>query len=192
MTIDGMKNRLAFLAAPGLTVVYGLVRLLDGLDGKRGPGVLWTVGHLAFLAALGLFVAVILAARRAAGGGAVATAAAAIGVVGVFFSMVQIGIDIVVGVVADDQAAMSRMFADVRDVPGVPFLVYGPGTALFLLGLLALVVHLAVVRVVAWWSPVLMVLAIGAMLAGLDLLPVAGLLMLAALAPLARRIPAYA
>ncbi len=37
-------------------MVYGLVRLLHGLDGTHGPGLLWTAGHLAFLAALILFV----------------------------------------------------------------------------------------------------------------------------------------
>jgi len=185
-------TRLAFLAAPALTVVYGLVRLLDGLDGAHGPGLLWTVGHLAFFAALILFVTILLAARRMAGGGAVATAAGVAGVAGVCCSLVQIGIDIVVGIVAADRAAMVRMFGDVQDVPGVAVVVYGPGPALLYLGLIALAVHLAVVRAAPVWTPVFLVLGIGVTLAGLDLLPLGGLLMLAALAPLARRRPAYA
>jgi len=180
-------TRPAFIIAPALTVVYGLVRLLDGLDGAHGPGLLWTVGHLAFFAALILFVQVMLIARRTAGGGVVATAAVAAGVAGVCCALVQIGIDIVVGIVATDRAEMVRMFGDVQDVPGVAVAVYGPGPALFYLGLIALVVHLAVVRAVPVWAPVLLVVGVLVTLAGLDLLPLGGLLMLAALAPLARR-----
>lgn len=186
------KTHLAFLAAPALTVGYGLVRLLDGLDGPHGPGFLWTLGHLAFLAALILFLPVLLAVRRMVGGGAVATTAAVAGMAGVGCALVQICIDIVVGVAADDRAAMGRMFSDVQDVPGVALVVYGPGPALFYLGLVALAVHLAVARVATAWTPVLMVLGIGVTLADLDLLPVGGLLMLAALAPLARRSLAHA
>jgi hypothetical protein len=192
-TIDGMQtSRFAFVAAPLLTVAYGLFRLADGLDGTHGPGFLWTAGHLAFLAALFLFVPVLLAARRMAGGGAIATTATAVGVTGVLCAVVQIGIDIVVGIAAEDRAAMQRMFADVQDIPGVALVVYGPGPALFYLGLIALAIRLAVTRAAAVWTPVAMILAVGATLAGLDLLPLAGLLMLAALAPLARRTPALA
>ena len=87
---------------------------------------------------------------------------------------------------------MRQMFGDVQDIPGVALVVYGPGPALFYLGLIALAVRLAVVRAASAWTPVAMVLAVGVALAGLDLLPLAGLLMLAALAPLARRMPALA
>jgi hypothetical protein len=190
MTIGRMQK--AFVVAPALTVVYGLVRLLDGTDGQFGPGFLWTLGHAAFLAALILFAFVLLAARRMAGGGAVATAALGAGLVGLACSIVQISIDIVVGLVADDKAAMRQMFGAVRDVPGVAFAVYGPGPALFYLGLLALVVHLAVRRAVPVWAPVALLLGIGTAVTSLDLLPLAGLLILAALAPLVRRTPAYA
>jgi hypothetical protein len=193
MRIDGMQTtRFAFVAAPALTVAYGLLRLADGIDGEHGPGFLWTAGHLAFVAALLLFVHVMLAVRRMAGGGALATTAAAVGVIGVICAVAQFGIDIVVGIAADDKAEMRQMFADVQDVPGVATAVYGPGPALFYLGLIALVIRLAVVRAAPVWTPVAMVLAVGVALAGLDLLPLAGLLMLAALAPLARRIPTLA
>jgi len=188
-----MRNtRLALIAAPALTVVYGLLRLLDGLDGARGPGFLWTAAHLSFLAALILFVPVMLTARRMAGGGAVATTFAVAGVIGVICAIAQISIDIVVGITAGDTAEMRQMFGEVREVPGVAFAVYGPGPALFYVGLLALIIHLAVVRAAPVWAPVLIFLGIGAALASLDLLPLAGLLILGSLTPLARRVPAYA
>ncbi|MEH1125281.1 hypothetical protein [Micromonospora sp. CPCC 206061] len=186
------KAPVVFVLAPALTTVYGLVRLLDGLDGQYGPGFLWTLGHFAFLVALFLFGFVVLAARRMIGGGVVATTAAVAGVAGLVCSIAQIGIDLVVGLAADDKAAMRQMFGDVQDVPGVAVAVYGPGPALFYVGLLALVVHLAVVRAVAVWAPVALLLGIGVAVASHDLLPVAGLLILLALVPLARRAPAYA
>ncbi|MCW6004395.1 hypothetical protein K1W54_07335 [Micromonospora sp. CPCC 205371] len=193
MTIDRMqKAPVVFVLAPALTTVYGLVRLLDGLDGQYGPGFLWTLGHFAFLVALFLFGLVVLAGRRMIGGGVVATTAAVAGVAGLVCSIAQIGIDIVVGLAAADKAAMRQMFGDVQDVPGVAVAVYGPGPALFYVGLLALVVHLAVVRAVAVWAPVALLLGIGVAATSHDLLPVAGLLILLALVPLARRAPAYA
>jgi len=193
MTIDRMqKTPLVFVVAPALMIVYGLVRLLDGLDGQYGPGLLWTLGHLAFLVALFLFGFVVFAARRMIGGGMVATIATVVGVAGLVCSIAQIGIDIVVGLAADDKAAMRQMFGEVQDVPGVALAVYGPGPALFYVGLLTLFVHLAVVRAVAPWAPVALLLAIGLAVASLDLLPVAGLLILVALMALARRAPAAA
>ncbi|WP_141721554.1 hypothetical protein [Micromonospora citrea] len=186
------KAPVVIVLAPALTIVYGLVRLLDGLDGQHGPGLLWTLGHAAFLVALFLFGFVVIVARRMIGGGVVATTTAAVGVVGLVCSIAQIGIDIVVGLAADDKAGMREMFGAVQDVPGLSTAVYGPGPALFHVGLLVLVVHLAALRAVAVWAPVCLLLGIGAAATNLDLLPVAGLLIMLALVPLARRAPTYA
>ena len=49
-----------------------------------------------------------------------------------------------------------------------------------------------VIRAAAAWTPVAIILAVGLAMAELDLLPLAGLLMLAALAPLTRRAHALA
>ena len=62
-----MNPRLPFIAAPLLALTYGIIRILDGLDGSRGPGLAWTTGHLAFLGALGMFVLVFLRMRQLAG-----------------------------------------------------------------------------------------------------------------------------
>ncbi|MEV5569198.1 hypothetical protein AB0L06_04055 [Spirillospora sp. NPDC052269] len=188
-----MKNtRFALVAAPALISVYGIVRLLDGLNGNRGPGPLWVLGHLAFLVSLVLFVPILLTLRRAATGGrgtasrVVATVATVLGLGGAVAAMAQIAIDIWVGATAADSAEMARMFDDVKSVPGVPAIVYGPGPALFYLGLLALLVGCAVARSIPAWTPVLAFAGIVASLASLDLLPVTGVLMLAPLLPLWR------
>ncbi|MDL4776112.1 hypothetical protein [Actinomadura xylanilytica] len=188
-----MNRNLPFIAAPLLATVYGLVRLVDGIGG-RGPGFFWTAGHAAFLAALVLFVPALLEMRRRAGRGGFATVTAVVGIVGIGFAMAQIGIDIIVGVLATDDAHMQRMFHDVQSVPGVGLAVYEAGPPLFYLGLLAAMIHLAVVRVVPVWAPVVLTLGVVVSMVDLDLLPLAGLLMTAALVPLVRpvRVPAHA
>ncbi|MFC9969403.1 hypothetical protein ACFVH6_00715 [Spirillospora sp. NPDC127200] len=187
-----MDKRIAFLGAPLLVSVYGLVRIADGFDGERGPGLAWTTGHLAFLGALALFGVVLWEARRLAGGGTFATATTVVGFAGIVFAMAQFAIDIAVGALATDHADMAGMFRDVRAVPGLDLAVYDAGPALFYLGLLVAAVHLAVVRAVPAWSPVAVVFGVLASMVELDLLPLAGLLMLAAFAPLARPVPSPA
>ncbi|MFB4305928.1 hypothetical protein [Actinomadura sp. GTD37] len=190
-----MNRNHPFIAAPLLVTVYGLVRLLDGLDG-RGPGFFWTAGHAAFLAALVLFVPALLEMRRRAGRGLLATVTAVVGLGGAGFAMAQIAIDIAVGVLAADDAGMQRMFQDVKSVPGVGLAVYDAGPPLFYLGLLAAMIHLVAVRAAPVWA--LAVLASGVVVSAVDLnlLPLGGLLMTAALMPLARparvRVPEYA
>lgn len=182
-----MNKRFPFIAAPLLVTAYGLIRIVDGFGGGRGPGLAWTVGHVAFLAALVLFVPVLWKMRQRAGGGRLATVSAVIGLAGAGFAVAQIGIDIVVGVLAADDADMQRMFHDVKGVPGVGPAVYDVGPALFYLGLVVAVVELAARRAVPAWAPVVLLVGVFASAAALDLLPLGGLLMFAALLPLARR-----
>ncbi|GAA3079399.1 hypothetical protein [Streptosporangium carneum] len=50
-----MKPRVAFVAASLLVLAYGVIRILDGLDGSRGSGLAWTVGHLTGRSAVSRF-----------------------------------------------------------------------------------------------------------------------------------------
>ncbi|QKG25041.1 hypothetical protein [Actinomadura verrucosospora] len=185
-----MNTRIPFVAAPLLVTAYGLLRLADGANGDRGPGLAWTAGHAAFLAAIVLFAPVLLEMRRRAGGGALATATAAVGLAGAACALAQIGIDLAVGTLAADHADMGRRFDDVQSVPGVTPVVYTVGPALFYVALTVVLGHLAVRREVPAWAPVVLFAGVAASVADLDLLPVAGLLFLAALVPLVRRVPA--
>ncbi|SFR29130.1 hypothetical protein SAMN04488564_11754 [Lentzea waywayandensis] len=36
----------SYIAAPLLVLTYGVLRIVDGLDGECGTGPVWTVGHL--------------------------------------------------------------------------------------------------------------------------------------------------
>ncbi|KPC65231.1 hypothetical protein [Streptomyces chattanoogensis] len=182
-----MTKTMAFTTAPLLVTAYAGFRALDGLDGERGPGPAWTAGHLAFLAALILFVTVFLELRRLAGRGLFATATAVVGLVGAVCSMAQISVDIVVGALAADHEAMRAMFADVQSVPGVNLVVYTAGPVLLYLGLLVMFCQLALARAVPVWRAVAVVLAVLVSLLGLDALPAVGLLLCAALVPFPRR-----
>ena len=64
--------RFAYIGAPALVTAYGLARLIDGIDGSKGPGPAWTIGHLFFLVALALFGVAMVGTERAYVEGALA------------------------------------------------------------------------------------------------------------------------
>jgi hypothetical protein len=185
-----MNFRIAFIAAPLLTLAYGVIRILDGLDGSRGPGIAWTTGHLAFMAALVLFVPIFWQMRRMAGGNALATASAAAGTVGVVALLAQFGIDIVVGFMSADKEAMGVLFDRVQSVPGVSAAVYDVVPLLFFAGQLALVVQLAALRRVRVWTPLLVLADLILPFIEKDLIPLGALCLLVSFVPLARQVPA--
>jgi hypothetical protein len=175
----------AFITAPLLVLSYGLIRVVDGFDGSRGPGVAWTTGHLAFLAALALFVPILGRLRVMAGRGRLATVSMAVALLGIVALTVQFVIDIVVGFLAADHAEMARLSGLVSDVPGVEAAVYAGGPSLFYTGMLALFIELAARRLVAWWIPVLVLAGSVMPLIDKDLLPVGAVLLLIAFVPVA-------
>ncbi|MFI7633243.1 hypothetical protein [Nonomuraea sp. NPDC049400] len=181
-----MNSRIAFIAAPVLVFAYGVIRILDGLDGSRGPGLAWTTGHLAFMAALVLFVGIFWQMRRMAGGNALSTVSAVAGTAGVVALLAQFGIDIAVGFMAADHAGMSVLFEQVKAVPGVPIAVYEGGPILFYLGQLALVGQLAAMGRVKAWTPVLVLADLVLPFIDKDLIPLGAVCLLVSFVPLAR------
>lgn len=196
-----MNPRLAFIAAPLFTMAYGVIRILDGLDGERGPGIAWTTGHLAFIAALGLFVVTFLEMRKIAGKNALSTISATAGIVGIVALTAQFGIDIVIGFMAEDRAAMGVLFDQVQAVPGMNFVVYDAVPILFFVGQLAMVTQLAAMRRVKVWAPMLVLVDMVAPFIEKDLIPVGAVFLLISFLPFARtprtpiqpaRVPAHA
>ena len=167
-------TRLAAVLAPILLFFYGVLRLVDGRDGDHGPGLAWNVGHILFFAAFMLFAVLTLGLRRLVADGAtparraVASAATAVALFGVACFL---------WVIAGD------LFDTVPDLPDAVQLV-GPLT--FQLGTLVLMGQLVAVRRLRVWSPVLLIVGFVLIAVDLDLLPVAALFILGALAPLAR------
>ena len=180
------------LTAPALLVAYGIVRLIDGIDGSHGPGLAWTVGHMFMLLGFLLYAVVLVHLR-----GLVrrprwlASIAMTAGLIGVLAFVRVIVIDLIVGFRAADRPEMSRIGDEYNRWPGnlgIYDLAYTIGPVLFLLGLLTLAILLVRAHRLPVWSPVLLVLGFVVITVNLDLMPLGGALLLAAIVPLTRTV----
>jgi hypothetical protein len=156
--------------APLFLFAYGILRWIDGLDGHRKGGPAWDLGHLAFLASMLTFVALtVVLYRRATLGRRIALLAAVAAVLG--------------------EACMILVI--IRDLwssfPQLPDVLTAVGPILFVLGVIALLSLQVASGRLPVWSPMLFFLGYSAISINLDLLPVAALFILGALAPLGRR-----
>ncbi|WP_090946802.1 hypothetical protein [Nonomuraea jiangxiensis] len=177
----------SFVLAPALVLVYAVISLLDGLDGTHGPGLAWTAGHLAFLAALALFVPLVVELARRAPYRRTGLAIAAFALVGVAAGAAQFVIDVVVGFAAADRAGMGVLFDQIQAVPGVEPVVYTIVPTFFYAGLAVLVILQATAGRVGWWSPALVVVGVAVVAVNRDLLLLSAVLNIVGLAPLGRR-----
>jgi hypothetical protein len=165
-------TRYCAIGAPVLLIAYGAVRLMEGLDGSHGPGFGWNLGHALFLIAFllgGLMVGLRALLPNTAGWRApVSNAAMVAGLV---------------GSAAFDHVIVGDPFDGLPDLPDA-LMALGP--LLFQLGLMTLLVMLATVRprLLPAWTPVLVLVGFATIVVSLNLLPVAGLLLLGGLTPL--------
>jgi len=169
--------RFSALAAPVLLLLYGVLRLIDGLDGDHGPGLAWNLGHALFFmafvllgvltAGMWLFVPTATVGKRIVAGVAM--------ILGLF------GVGCFLWVILGD------LFAGFRDAAPLPDALEMLGPVLFQIGALALLVMLATARPrrLPVWSPPLVLVGFLLFAMNLDLIPVGALLVLAGLAPLA-------
>ncbi|MGK5738552.1 hypothetical protein [Micromonospora sp. URMC 103] len=168
--------RLAAVAAPVLLLLYGIFRLADGLDGDHGPGWAWNTGHSLFLVSIVLFAGLAVGLRRVLLSDAprlrplTNTAAVAALVGAASFVWVILG----------------DLFAGLADAAPLPDPLFAVGPLLFQLGVLALLIQTATTRPrrLPLWAPPLVLLGFVGIAANLDLLPVGGALIFAALLPL--------
>lgn len=180
----GMKRaELYVLAGPVGVAAYGLIRLWAKSDGVYGPGFDWQAAHLVALAGMVCFVPGVLALSRLLPRSPWRTGVVILTMVGLAATVVQFGADIVQGLLAVDRAEMSALGADFKDIPGVELAVYDVVPQFFFLGLVVLAGMLAAKRRLPWWSVPLLIVGIVLPVVTLNLLPVAGLAMLVALAP---------
>lgn len=162
-------------AAPLLLLAYGILRWVDGLNGRRKDGFAWDAGHVAFFASVVLFaVLAVVLARRASRGRRLAAGAAAATVLGAVSFL---------WVIAGD---LSASFGDRRPLPG-PLGIAGP--LLFVLGLVVLFSLAVAAGRAPVWSPILFFVGYAAISVNLDLLPAAAGLILVATLPLGRPVP---
>ncbi|UYM05385.1 hypothetical protein [Solicola gregarius] len=162
------------LGAPLLLFCYGVLRLVDGLDGDHGPGVAWNVGHAMFLLAVMLFSVLIVGLHRRVrtpGRGLLADAFMVLGLLGAACFIL---------VIAGD---LSQSIDDAVELPDAVMLL---GPLAFQIGLLAPLVWLAATHRMPLWSPPLVFLGFVVFAANLDLLALGAGVVLVGLAPLVR------
>lgn len=176
MTTTAPSPRRLSVLIPCLLLWYGVLRLFDGLDGEHRPGLAWNLGHTAFLAAFLLFGAFVVVLHRLIPKttARMRTAAGTAMVAGLS------GAACFVWVILGD---LSPALSDAAPLPA-PLELAGP--LAFQGGLLALLTMLATVRPrkLPAWTPVLTFVSLALITVNLDLLPLAAITLLAALAPL--------
>ncbi|HYQ67281.1 hypothetical protein [Actinophytocola sp.] len=185
-----MNVRLPFIAAPVLVFAYGLIRIVDGFDGERGPGLAWTVGHLAFILAMVMFLLVFRHLHRLAGRDTLATVTRVVATLGALALIGQFGVDIVTGLLADDHARMAEISRSVHRNHLVSLAIYDVGPYLFYAGQFVLVLQLAVTRRIAGWTPVLVLIDLLMPLVDKDLIPIGAAALLVSFVSIGKRIPA--
>ena len=175
--ITSPVTRVAALAGPALFAAYGVTRHLDGLDGHRGDGALWDVGHVAFVVSTLAFAVLAVQLLRDVHGRwrppVTWLAAAAL-------TVTMSGGALVCWVLLMDLGA---------PVGPVPDGVVLGGPILLGVGLVALLLTQAGRRLPGW-SPFTFLVADASVGLHLDLVTPAGLVMTAALWPLVRLTPA--
>jgi len=119
-------------AAPAWLAGWAVMRL----GGSHGPNPGWDVAHSVWIVAFGLFGAAALGLRRLAGTGRGPAAALVTALAGAAALIVQMAIDLVVGLLSADHQDMSRRYDDVFAVPGVHLVCYQVAPALLFVGLL--------------------------------------------------------
>jgi hypothetical protein len=176
MTATPPLVRFSALVAPTLLLLYGLLRLIDGLDGDHGPALAWNLGHTLFFIAFVLFGVLIVGLRRLvpATMGRTRTIATLATVAGLF------------GVVCFLWVILGDLFAGFRAAAPLPDAVEMIGPLLFQLGVLTLLIMLAAARPrrLPVWSSLLVFVGFLLFAVNLDLIPIGALLVLAALSGL--------
>lgn len=176
--------RSPYVAGPVLLGAYGVIRLLDGLDGVRGPGLAWTAGHLCFIAGVVMLGTGLVRMRRLAGRTMPAGLGLGLGLFGCGALVVQFAADVVAGWISADHDAMEHAVGRFQDLPGVVPVFYSVGPLLFFVGQLVLVMLLARRRLLRPWAPLLVLADSVLPFLDKDLIPVGAVLLLLSYAPL--------
>jgi hypothetical protein len=177
LTIPPQLVRLSALAAPTLLLLYGVLLLIDGLDGHHGRGLAWNLGHTLFFIAFVLLGVLTVGLRQFVPATRVRTRIAA--------NLATVAG--LVGIACFLWGILGDLFADFHDAAPVPHALEVIGPPLFQLGALTLLIMLVTARPrrLPVWSPMLVLVGFLLFAVNLDLIPVGALLLLAGLAPLA-------
>lgn len=162
------------ISAPLFFSGYGVIRLFGLADGRYGPGVDWQLAHIVGVIGMVLFIPAVLGLERLLPQSNGRTGTVIVTLVGLAASIVQFGADIAFSAAAENKADMSRLSHEFSAIPGVRLAFYEVGPPLFFLGLIVLTVLLARAGRLPWWSPVVMAVSTMVPMLTLDLIPLAG------------------
>ncbi|MBQ0906896.1 hypothetical protein [Micromonospora sp. U21] len=181
--------RTAAVGAPMLVLLYGVLRIIDGLDGDHGSGWAWNLGHALFLVAFVLFAGLVVGLRRllASAGAAGSSTTPRTGLRVLLDVATAAGL---VGVAAFLWVILGDLFPRLADAAPLPDPAMAAGPLLFQFGLLTLLVRAAVGRpqLLPGWGPPLVLLGFVPIAVNLDLLPIGAALILSGLLPLWHRV----
>jgi hypothetical protein len=171
--------RITAIGAPILLFLYGVLRLIDGMDGHHGPGFARDLGHTLFLIAFVLLGGLTVGLRRLVP----VTRRPARMVADLAMVAGLFGAACFIWVILGD------LFARLHHAAPLPGPLEVAGPLAFQVGVLGLLVMLVVARPrrLPFWSPVLVLAGFLLFAINLDLLPVGALIVLFGLSPLARR-----
>jgi hypothetical protein len=159
------------VTAPLCLLGYGILRWVDGRNGRRHDGLAWTLGHSLFFLSIVLFAVLAVMLRRGAPGRRAIADPALYAVI--------VGAACFLWVISGD---LFRTFGDRWPLPGA---LNFAGPMVFVLGMVTLLGLRVAVRELPWWSPALFFAGFIAISADLDLLPFAALAIGAAFVPVA-------
>ncbi len=185
-----MKNMNTFVyralipaaGAPILIFLYGLLRLLDMMDGNHSPhGIAWNLGHVLFFIAFVLFGVLAIELRRLVPARSVLAKLVA-------YMAMAAGL---FGAACFLWGILGDLFVRLQNTAPVPGPLRIAGPLLFQVGMLWLLVMLSAMppRKLPAWSPILVLVGFVLFAVNLNLIPISALILMAGLLPLFRGVP---
>jgi hypothetical protein len=175
------RVHIAATGAPILIFLYGLLRLIDVMDGNPNHGLVWSLGHVLFFIAFFLFGSLTVELRRLV---PVKTKPAQ---VVAYLSMAAS----LFGAACFLWGILGDLFTRLHNIAPLPGSLEVVGPLLFQVGVLGLLVMLAATRPrrLPVWSPILVLIGFQLFAINLNLLPIGAPIILFGLSPLVRRSP---
>ena len=173
------RIRIEAIGAPILILLYGLLRLIDVMNGNQSHGFNWNLGHAFFFIAFFLFGGLTVELRRLVPGKTKPAKVAG------YLTMTAS----LFGAACFLWGILGDLFSGLNNVAPLPALLKVVGPLLFQVGLLGLLVMLAATRPrrLPIWTPILVLAGFLLFAINLNLLPIGAIIILFGLSPLVLR-----
>ena len=170
------RIRIAAIGAPILILLYGLLRLIDVMEGNQSHGFVWNLGHVLFFISFILFGGLSVELRR------LVPSKSKVAKVVAYLAMVAS----LIGTACFLWGILGDLMKNVASVPTLLKLV---GPLLFQVGMLGLLVMLVASRPrqLPIWTPIMVLIGFLVFAINLNLLPIGALIILIGLSPLGIR-----